>query len=157
MVEAGILAELEALKPQPVAARLRPYLPAIDKKMREGVSASKIVETLKRHGLELDTQALYLNLSRWRAATGTSRARKVLKDKPVAGTIAADAVPIAKPSLPAGGEPRTEDSTDVIVSDASDDRSLEAMLDPKRGEKFAEQFMKRPPARWFCDKGSKDE
>lgn len=142
----GAIAKVQA---RSKSARLREVMPEIDEKLRSGARAADIVAALADAGLDVTPGTLWKCRSRWRAQAGKSEAR--------GRAMAPEAVPRATPALGATDGAGTEDSTDVIVSDASDDRSLEAMLDPKRGEKFAEQFMKRPPARWFRDKGSKDE
>jgi len=71
-VQDGLTATLNALRPQTKAAKLRPLIPMIERKLTEGVTLETIAQTLVRGGLDISLGTLKSYLSRHRKKYGKS-------------------------------------------------------------------------------------
>ena len=123
-------ARIEALTGRTAAARLRAVMPAIDRKVREGVRHEDIVEALQAAGLRVSLNTFRVNLYRYRKR---SRAQ---------GAASASAHPKAHNSPPAApGE------AGPVTADASTDAdaAFEAALDPQQRKALGDSYLTRRP------------
>jgi hypothetical protein len=121
-------ARIEALTGRTAAARLRAVMPAIDRKVREGVRHEDIVEALQAAGLNVSLNTFRVNLYRYR------------KRSQAQGAASTSAHPKTH------GSPSTASGEAGPVAAAGDaDAAFEAALDPKQREALANRYLTRRP------------
>jgi hypothetical protein len=65
-MEDSLIKKLNELKPEKQGIRINHVIPTIEKKLKEGVSLSRIVEVLKEEGIQLTESTLKTYLYRYR-------------------------------------------------------------------------------------------
>src|SRR5258708_32782566 len=96
---------LGSLVPKSKAGQFRLLLPAIEAKIREGVSHAAIIRALKEQGLEF-TEGTYFNyLQRYRTGVAMAPARRATSQGGVSGT-ARTSTPSASPDPSSSAERR---------------------------------------------------
>lgn len=119
-------ARIEALTGRTVAARLRAIMPAIDRKVREGVRHEDIVAALEAAGLRVSLNTFRSYLYRYR------------KRSLAQGTASTSAHPKAHNSPPPAPGEAGPSALDA-------DAAFEAALDPKQREALANRYLTRRP------------
>ncbi len=114
-----------------LAARLRPLLPEIDRKAREGVRHADIVAALAAEGLTVSLETFRKTLYRYRAAHPPA-------DEPSIGPFG----PPPSPAEPAGAASGQDDGRGAPSAPygATD---FEAALDPKTRDALGEKYLAR--------------
>jgi len=135
--EADLKAGVTTLEAATVAARVRPLLPDIDQQIRAGVRRETIVEYLRARGLEVTLENLKKILSRYRR-----QLRDQVVEHPSDPPPTADGVSKA-PATP----PPDRLEQPVSQTPAAPTSTFEDMMDPKKRDAFADQFMTPKPLR----------
>ncbi len=137
---------VEKVKPRSKMARLRQIMPELERKEREGACAADLVAALAEAGLEMSVGTFWKYRSRWRA-----EARRPAQTRDMAEAGSSQPHDTVEPAL--------SPSANLIVDEQAqpDYERTRAMLDPKKREEFAAQFIERPLERWLRKKGSIEE
>lgn len=129
-----LTSSIAGLESKSAYARLKPLMPAIDRKIKEGVRRAEIHELLTAHGIEISAGSFYTYLWRYRKGnSGTAKTTQVGNS----GTL---------PELGDVNVTQVDrDGGDAVVYEPSFEDLLSS---PEAREKFADQFFTQPPRRF---------
>lgn len=150
------LEQLASLPPQSKAAKVRAYMPEIERRLADGVSRQAIIEWLAEGGIEMSLPTFKSYLQRYRS----SKARSASKPTGSSST----------PHIPASGgeispvrdlntdrntgpdhEPIPDGNSDGEIpapepeTVTAPDSSLNDILDPRKRDANTDQYMQRKP------------
>jgi hypothetical protein len=127
-----------SVTPGRLSARLRPLMPEIDRLVRGGVTHDEVVEGLREKGIEVSRETFRKNLYRYRRkAVALATAPETLQPK--ADQVVDDVV-TRVPAPPPPAQP-------AIQPRPSGPLSLEELMDPKKRDAFADQYLTSPRRR----------
>lgn len=119
-----------------LASKLRQLMPAIDERVRQGVTHEDLIEALNAEGFSLNRNTFRSNLYRW---------RKAHRPDDDTGTTT-PALPSAKPTVRSAQAPRigTKDD-DADLDNGSPSMTVEDVINDAKLESggFTDQYMKR--------------
>lgn len=109
-----------------LAAKLRPVMPEIDRRVREGVRHDEIVAALNANGIALSLNTFRTYLYRWRKKAGPTAAP-----------------PPERRGLPrhANTKPPVADPRPRVESPVRDRPDLDAVLDQAQRDEFSERYL----------------
>lgn len=126
---------IQAVPERTLAARLRPLMPEIDRKVREGVRHEDLVAALVAEGLVVSLNTFRVNLFRYRQRAGAAPARM----EP-AGPSSAVLAEAPGPEMPEEG--RRVAAVEEAPVDAT--RALSEALDPRKRAEAADKYLTQP-------------
>jgi hypothetical protein len=138
------LEQLAAIPPRTKAAKIRPFMPAIEKRILDGVSHQAIITWLADGGIEVTLGTFKSYLQRYRRKAQTLQ-------QPVT-PIPTQASAVKNTDRNTGTDPRPMEDGDQgdttepgPDSEAQAERRFEDMFDRKKRAAFTDQFMNRQP------------